>query len=117
MLYFSKCNAPGGRHCQCQDDAHGAREPGVHSGETLFVRGADCSVRSPAHILPRAVRSMRLRAQQCRVTQESLMAFTMKKHILQTLLLGATSALASACTPQAKPPPPKPAVTVVDLHA
>jgi len=45
------------------------------------------------------------------------MVLTVKNHILRTLLLGATSALASACAPQAKPPPPKPAVTVVDLHA
>src|SRR5271156_4465780 len=45
------------------------------------------------------------------------MIFTVKNHILRNLLLGATSVLASACTPHAKPPPPKPAVTVVDLHA
>jgi membrane fusion protein (multidrug efflux system) len=40
-----------------------------------------------------------------------------KNHIVRNLLLGATSVLASACTPHAKPPPPKPSVTVVDLHA
>jgi membrane fusion protein (multidrug efflux system) len=45
------------------------------------------------------------------------MVFKVKNHILRNLLLGATSVLASACTPHAKSPPPKPAVTVVDLHA
>jgi membrane fusion protein (multidrug efflux system) len=45
------------------------------------------------------------------------MIFTVKNHIVRSLLLGATSVLASACTPHAKPPPPKPSVTVVDLHA
>jgi membrane fusion protein, multidrug efflux system len=44
------------------------------------------------------------------------MVFTVKNYVLRTLLLGATSALASACSPHAKPTPPKPAVTVVDLH-
>ena len=45
------------------------------------------------------------------------MVHIVKNHILQSLLLGATSVFASACTPHTKPPPPKPAVTVVDLHA
>jgi hypothetical protein len=33
----------------------GGRARSIHSGETLFVRGADCSVRAPAHMLARAV--------------------------------------------------------------
>jgi membrane fusion protein (multidrug efflux system) len=45
------------------------------------------------------------------------MVFTVKNHISRSLLLGASSVLAGACTPHAKPPAPKPAVTVVDLHA
>jgi membrane fusion protein, multidrug efflux system len=45
------------------------------------------------------------------------MVFTVKNHISQSLLLGATSVLASACAPHTKAPPPKPAVTVVDLRA
>jgi len=45
------------------------------------------------------------------------MVFKVNSHFLQRLLLGATSMLASACAPHAKPPAPKPAVTVVELHA
>jgi membrane fusion protein (multidrug efflux system) len=45
------------------------------------------------------------------------MVYTVKNQILRSLLLGASNVLASACAPQAKPPLPKPAVTVVDLHA
>ena len=40
-----------------------------------------------------------------------------KNLILQGLLLGAIGALASGCVRHAAPPPPKPAVTVVALHA
>ena len=46
------------------------------------------------------------------------MAYPAKKSgILRNLLLGASSLLASACAPRATPPAPKPAVTVIDLHA
>jgi membrane fusion protein, multidrug efflux system len=45
------------------------------------------------------------------------MSFAVKNHILRSLLLGATTVLASGCAPHAKAPAPKPAVTVVDLHA
>jgi membrane fusion protein (multidrug efflux system) len=45
------------------------------------------------------------------------MVFTADNHIMQGLLLGAIGFLASGCTRHAAPPPPKPAVTVVDLHA
>jgi membrane fusion protein (multidrug efflux system) len=45
------------------------------------------------------------------------MVFTAENHILQALLLGAIGLLASGCARHATPPPPKPAVTVVDLHA
>ncbi len=45
------------------------------------------------------------------------MVFTADNHILQALLLGAIGLLASGCARHATPPPPKPAVTVVDLHA
>ena len=45
------------------------------------------------------------------------MVFTVKTRILQSLFLAALSALASGCAPHATPPPPKPAVTVVELRA
>ncbi len=45
------------------------------------------------------------------------MVFTADNHILQGLLLGAIGLLASGCARHTTPPPPKPAVTVVDLHA
>jgi membrane fusion protein (multidrug efflux system) len=45
------------------------------------------------------------------------MVFTADNPILQGLLLGAIGLLASACARHGTPPPPKPAVTVVDLHA
>jgi hypothetical protein len=48
MLCFFICNAP-------RAGPPRGRARGIHSGETLFVRGADCSVRAPAHILLRAV--------------------------------------------------------------
>jgi membrane fusion protein, multidrug efflux system len=44
------------------------------------------------------------------------MVFTAKNRILG-LLLGATGLLAAGCARHAAPPPPKPAVTAVDLHA
>ncbi len=40
-----------------------------------------------------------------------------KSRILQQLPLGAIGALSSGCARQAAPPPPKPAVTVLALHA
>jgi membrane fusion protein (multidrug efflux system) len=45
------------------------------------------------------------------------MVFTTEKCILQGLLLGAIGLLAAGCARDAAAPPPKPAVTVVDLHA
>ena len=45
------------------------------------------------------------------------MVFTTEKRILQGLLLGAIGFLAAGCSQHAAAPPPKPAVTVVDLHA
>jgi membrane fusion protein, multidrug efflux system len=45
------------------------------------------------------------------------MVFTTEKRILQGLLLGAIGFLAAGCSRHAAAPPPKPAVTVVDLHA
>jgi len=45
------------------------------------------------------------------------MVFTAENRILQGLLLGAVGLLAAGCVRHAAPPPPKPAVTVVDLHA
>src|SRR6201982_297423 len=45
------------------------------------------------------------------------MVFTAENRILQALLLGAIGLLATACARHASAPPPKPAVTVVDLHA
>jgi len=45
------------------------------------------------------------------------MVFTVETRILQSLSLAALSALASGCAPHATPPPPKPAVTVVELRA
>jgi membrane fusion protein (multidrug efflux system) len=45
------------------------------------------------------------------------MLFTAKNCILGGLLLGAIELLASGCAKHAAPPPPKPAATVVDLHA
>src|ERR1700739_5140733 len=45
------------------------------------------------------------------------MVFTVETRILQSLLLAALSALASGCARHATPPPPKPAVTVVELRA
>ena len=45
------------------------------------------------------------------------MVFITEKRIMQGLLLGAIGWLAAGCARQAAPPPPKPAVTVVDLHA
>ena len=45
------------------------------------------------------------------------MVFTAENRILQGLLLGAIGLLAAGCARHAAPPPPKPAVTVVDLHA
>src|SRR5258708_10057803 len=45
------------------------------------------------------------------------MVFTAENHILQALLLGAIGLLASGCARHATPPPPRPAVTVVDLRA
>ena len=45
------------------------------------------------------------------------MIFTAEKRILAGLLLGASGLLASGCAKHAAPAPPKPAVTVVDLHA
>src|SRR5689334_20471912 len=45
------------------------------------------------------------------------MVFTSKKRILPGLLLGAIGLLAAGCARHAEPAPPKPAVTVVDLHA
>ena len=45
------------------------------------------------------------------------MVFTAANRILYGLLLGAIGLLASGCTKHAAAAPPKPAVTVVDLHA
>ena len=45
------------------------------------------------------------------------MVFTAENRILQALLLAAIGLLATACARHASAPPPKPAVTVVDLHA
>jgi membrane fusion protein, multidrug efflux system len=45
------------------------------------------------------------------------MVFTSEKRILPGLLLGAIGLLAAGCARHAEPAPPKPAVTVVDLHA
>jgi membrane fusion protein, multidrug efflux system len=45
------------------------------------------------------------------------MVFTTKNRVLQSLLLGVISLLASGCARHAPPAPPKPAVTVIDLHA
>jgi membrane fusion protein, multidrug efflux system len=45
------------------------------------------------------------------------MVFTTEKRIMQGLLLGAIGLLAAGCARHAAAPPPKPAVTVVDLHA
>jgi membrane fusion protein, multidrug efflux system len=45
------------------------------------------------------------------------MVFTVETRVLQSLLLAALSALASGCARHATPPPPKPAVTVVELRA
>jgi membrane fusion protein, multidrug efflux system len=45
------------------------------------------------------------------------MVFTAENRILQGLLLAAVALLASGCARHAVPAPPKPAVTVVDLHA
>ena len=45
------------------------------------------------------------------------MVFTAEKRILPGLLLGAIGLLAAGCARHAAPAPPKPAVTVVDLHA
>src|SRR5580704_18635926 len=45
------------------------------------------------------------------------MVFTAEKRILPGLLLGAIGLLAAGCAKHAAPTPPKPAVTVVDLHA
>jgi membrane fusion protein (multidrug efflux system) len=44
------------------------------------------------------------------------MVFTTENRILQGLLLGAIGLLAAGCVQHAAPTPPKPAVTVVDLH-
>jgi membrane fusion protein, multidrug efflux system len=52
------------------------------------------------------------------VAQEfQYMVFTAENRILQGLLLGVVGLLAAGCVRHAAPPPPKPAVTVVDLHA
>jgi membrane fusion protein, multidrug efflux system len=45
------------------------------------------------------------------------MVFTAANRILQGLLLGAIGLFAAGCARHAAPPPPKPAVTVLDLHA
>jgi membrane fusion protein, multidrug efflux system len=45
------------------------------------------------------------------------MGLTAENRLIQSLLLGALSVLASACARHAPPPPPKPAVSVVDLRA
>src|SRR5690348_17116264 len=45
------------------------------------------------------------------------MVFTAANRILQGLILAAVALMASGCARHAAPPPPKPAVTVVDLHA
>ena len=45
------------------------------------------------------------------------MVFTAENRILQRLLLGAIGLLAAGCARHAAPPPPKPAVTVVAVHA
>src|SRR4029077_13263303 len=45
------------------------------------------------------------------------MVFTTEKRILPGLLLASIGLLASGCAKHAAPPPPKAAVTVVDLHA
>ena len=45
------------------------------------------------------------------------MVFTAEKRVLPGLLLGAIGLLAAGCARHAAAPSPKPAVTVVDLHA
>jgi membrane fusion protein (multidrug efflux system) len=45
------------------------------------------------------------------------MVFTAENRILQGLLLGAIGLLVAGCVKHAAPTPPKPAVTVVNLHA
>jgi membrane fusion protein (multidrug efflux system) len=45
------------------------------------------------------------------------MVFTAENRILHGLLLGAIGLLAAGCARHAAPPPPRPAVTVIDLHA
>ena len=45
------------------------------------------------------------------------MGLTTENRFLQNMLLGALAVLVSGCARHAPPPPPKPAVTVVDLHA
>ena len=45
------------------------------------------------------------------------MVFTVKNRILHGMLLGAIAMLASGCAGEAAPPPAKPTVTVVGLHA
>jgi membrane fusion protein (multidrug efflux system) len=45
------------------------------------------------------------------------MVFTAEKRVLPGLLLGVIGSLAAGCARHAAPAPPKPAVTVVDLHA
>jgi membrane fusion protein (multidrug efflux system) len=45
------------------------------------------------------------------------MLFTTRTRLLQILLLAAIGVLASGCARHAPPPAPKPAVTVIDLHA
>jgi len=45
------------------------------------------------------------------------MVFTAENRILQGLLLGAIELLVAGCVRHAAPTPPKPAVTVVNLHA
>ena len=45
------------------------------------------------------------------------MVLAMKNRLMPSLLLGVTSVLAGGCARHATPPPPKPGVTVVDLHA
>jgi len=45
------------------------------------------------------------------------MGLTPQNRFFQNLLLGALSVLGSGCARHAPPPPPKPAVSVIDLHA
>jgi len=45
------------------------------------------------------------------------MVFTAEKRVLPGLLLGVIGLLAAGCARHAAPAPPKPAVTVIDLHA